>query len=164
MLFVGRPDNVPLTSEQVAGFMRGVTAEEIDDLVVEMNADYVANGCPYTIAADGPGYRLTLRDELAALRDRFFGRTRAAKLSPAAIEVLALVAYNEPLTADDVSKLRGKPSGHILAQMVRRQLLRVERTKEKPVQTKYLTTRRFLEVFHLRSREDLPRSEDIERD
>jgi segregation and condensation protein B len=164
MLFVGRPDNVPLTGEQVAGLMRGVTAEEIDDLVLELNADYAANGCPYTIASDGPGYRLTLRDDFGPLRERFYGRARAARLSPAAIEVLALVAYNEPLTSDEVSKLRGKPSGHILSQMVRRQLLRVERTKEKPIQTKYFTTRRFLEVFNLRSREDLPRAEDLERD
>jgi segregation and condensation protein B len=164
MLFVGRPDNVPLTSQQVAGLMRGVTAEEIDDLVQELNADYAANGCPYTIASDGPGYRLTLRDHFSALRDRIYGRARAARLSPAAIEVLALVAYNEPLTSDEVSKLRGKPSGHILSQMVRRQLLRVERSTEKPIRSKYFTTRRFLEVFNLRSREDLPRAEDVERD
>jgi segregation and condensation protein B len=164
MLFVGRPDNVPLTSQQVAGLMRGVTAEEIDDLVQEMNADYAAKGCPYTIASDGPGYRLTLRDEFNTLRERFYGRARAARLSPAAIEVLALVAYNEPLTSDEVSKLRGKPSGHILSQMVRRQLLRIERTTTKPIQNRYFTTRRFLEVFRLRSREDLPRSEDLERD
>lgn len=164
MLFVGRPDNVPLTSQQVAGLMRGVTPEEIDDLVQELNKDYAANSCPYIIVSDGPGYRLTLREELYSLRERFYGRARSAKLSPAAIEVLALVAYNEPLTSDEVSKLRGKPSGHILSQMVRRQLLRVERTKEKPIQTKYFTTRRFLEVFNLRSREDLPRAEDLDRD
>ncbi|MCC7085474.1 MAG: SMC-Scp complex subunit ScpB [Pirellulales bacterium] len=163
LLFVGRPDNVPLTGQQIAGLMRGVTAEEIDDLVQDLDSDYAANGCPYTVAPDGPGYRLTLRREFGPLRDRFFGRTRSARLSPAAIEVLALVAYNEPLTADEVSKLRGKPSGQVLSQLVRRQLLRVERATEKPIKTKYFTTRRFLEVFNLRSREDLPRAEDLER-
>src|SRR5262245_32357132 len=131
MLFVGRPDNVPLTSQQMAGLIRGVTAEEIDSLIVELNGRYAANGCPYTIFSEGGGYRLALRDEFSPLRQRFYGRLRKARLSPAAIEVLALVAYREPLTADEVARLRGIPSGHILTHLVRRKLLRLDRTDPK---------------------------------
>jgi len=163
MLFVGDPTGEPLTSQQVAGMMRGIRAAEIDELVRELNEQYTTLGCPYTIASVGPGYRLVLRNEFHRVRDKLHGRTRQARLSPAAIEVLAVVAYNEPLSSDDITRMRGKPSGHLLAQLVRRQLLRVERGEEKPRRPFYRTTERFLEFFGLASLEELPRSEEIER-
>ena len=55
------------------------------------------------------------------------GRACAARLSPAAVEILALIAYNEPLSSSEVSQQRGTPSGHILRQLVRRRLLRLEK-------------------------------------
>ncbi len=160
LLFVGSPTNEPLSSRQVAGLMRGVRAAEIDALVRELNADYERRHCPYTIIEEAGGYRLTLREEYDRLREKFFGRTRQARLSPAAIEVLAAVAYNEPLSAEEISKLRGATSGNILAQLVRRQLLRIERTDSKPRKTVYWTTPRFLSLFGLESLADLPRGED----
>ena len=163
MLFVGDPTGEPLTSEQVAGMMRGTRAAEIDELVRELNEQYSSLGCPYKIASAGAGYRLVLRDEFHRVRDKLHGRTRQARLSSAAIEVLAVVAYNEPLSADDINNMRGKPSGHLLAQLVRRQLLRVERGDAKPRRPFYRTTDRFLEFFGLASLDELPRSEEIER-
>jgi segregation and condensation protein B len=163
MLFVGRADNSPLTSEQMAGLMRGVAATEIDNYITELNAQYIAHGCPYTIISDGPGYRLILRPEFNSLRERMLGRARAARLSPAAVEILALIAYNEPLSSSEVSQQRGTPSGHILRQLVRRRLLRLEKAGAKSGPAKYFTTSRFLEVFHLNSLADLPRSDDLSR-
>jgi segregation and condensation protein B len=159
LLFVGSPDNRPLSSDEVAGLMRGVRASEIDDLVRELNADYTARHCPYEIAAEGAGYRLALRGEFHRVRERFYGKLRQARLSQAAIEVLATVAYHEPLTADEVNRLRATPSGPILAQLVRRELLRLERVRKAP--GRYHTTPRFLELFGLDSLADLPRSQDL---
>ncbi len=162
MLFVGSPQNEPLTAKQVAALMRGVRPAEIDALVRQLNQDYESRNCPYTIVAEGPGYRLRLREQLDRLRDKFHGKARQARLSQAAIEVLAAVAYHAPITADDVSRLRGMPSGHILLQLVRRQLLRLERGADKPRSATYYTTPRFLELFGLESLADLPRSPDLE--
>lgn len=163
MLFVGSPQNEPLSSKQVAGLMRGVRPAEIDALVRELNRDYENRNCPYTIAAEGAGYRLKLRDDFDRLRDKFHGKARQARLSQAAIEVLAAVAYHAPITADDVSRLRGMPSGHVLSQLVRRQLLRLVRGDgAKPREAHYHTTPRFLELFGLESLADLPRSPDLE--
>lgn len=160
MLFVGHPENQPLTSEAVAALMRGVTAREVDQLVLELNASYDAEACPYTIVSAGAGYRLVLRDEFAGLRDGFFGRVKAAKLSQAAIDVLAVVAYKQPLTKEAIDELRGKPSSGILSQLVRRGLLRIDRQPEKPRQPLFSTTDRFLELFALESLRDLPHSSD----
>lgn len=163
MLFVGHPGNEPLTAHQAAGLMRGVTPLEIDELVRELNAGYVANGCPYHIISQDAGYRMVLRDEFSGLRDRFYGRLRQARLSPAAIEVLATVAYNQPLTRDQVNEYRRVGSGSILAQLVRRQLLRMERRAEKPRAPYYYTTQRFLELFELESLDDLPRRQELDK-
>jgi segregation and condensation protein B len=160
MLFVGHPANEPLTSRQVAGYMRGVRPAEIDELVKELNARYREDNCPYEIINSGAGYRMVLREEFGRLREKLHGRSREVTLSQAAIESLSIVAYNQPVTRDDVNKLRGQASGAILAQLVRRQLLRMERPNEKPRTPRYYTTDRFLQLFGIRSLEDLPRSDD----
>ena len=163
MLFVGSPANEPLSSRQVAALMRGVRPAEIDSLVGELNAEYERRNCPYTIFEQAGGYRLALRPEFDRLRDKFYGRTRQARLSQAAIEVLAAVAYHEPVTAEEINKLRGTTSGHVLAQLVRRQLVRLERNEANPRRPVYWTTERFLELFGLSSLGDLPRSSELEQ-
>lgn len=160
MLFIGHPENKPLTSEEVASLMRGVRSQEIGEMVVELNRTYDEEGCPYRVESTGPGYRMVLRDEFHSLRDKFYGRTKAAKLSQAAIDVLAIVAYKQPLTREEVDELRGRPSGSLLTQLVRRELLRVERPDEKPRTPCYHTTDRFLKLFGLESPQDLPQSPD----
>ncbi len=162
MLFVGHPQNEPLTSKQVASLMRGVRPAEIDALVRELNRDYEARRCPYRIVAEGAGYRMALQNEFARIRDKFHGKARQARLSQAAIEVLAAVAYNQPITADEVSHLRGTPCGHVLLQLVRRQLLSLARVAGQARKVQYHTTPRFLELFGLASLSDLPRSADLE--
>jgi segregation and condensation protein B len=162
MLFVGSPQGEGLTSAQVAGLMRGVRPAEIDALVRDLNEIYERRGCPYSIEQHGEGYRLALRPEFNRLRDKFYGRTRQARLSQAAIEVLAAVAYHEPVTSEEVAQLRGTASGPVLAQLVRRQLLRIERDDSRPRRARYATTPRFLELFGLATLADLPRGRELE--
>ncbi len=161
LLFVGSPANEPLSRQQAVSIIHGTDLEEIDELVRQLNADYEAGGHPYHIVSQGTGYRMLLRSEFERVRDRFYGRIRAAKLSQAAVEVLALVAYNQPMSGDEVTRLRGYPSGAILSQLVRRQLLRIERREEKPRRPMYFTTNRFLKLFGMESLEELPRSQEI---
>jgi segregation and condensation protein B len=164
MLFVGLPDGKPLAARQVAALMRGVRAAEIDELVRDLNNDYATTGRPYRIASDGSGYRMSLRNEFAGVRDKFAGRAAQARLSAAAVEVLAVVAYHQPITAEKVSQMRDTPSGRILSQLVRRQLLRIERPTDGGAATaRYSTTDRFLRLVGVERLEDLPRSLDLDR-
>jgi segregation and condensation protein B len=162
MLFVGSPDSQPLSAERAASVMRGVAPEEIHGLVAELNQQYAADRCPYQIESEGAGYRLTLRAEHRRLRDKFHGRLRQARLSQAAIDVLAIVAYNQPLTGEEVSRARNTSSGAVLSQLLRRRLLRIERDEQQPRVARYCTTDRFLELFGLASLEDLPRTEELD--
>ena len=161
MLFVGDRDNRPLSPRHAAELMRDVEADEIPALIEDLNRRYDAAGAPYQIVGEGDGYRLALRPGFHPLLNRFCGRLREARLSQAAIDVLALVAYQQPITAEKLGRLRGKPSSHVLAHLVRRGLLRIERPDPKRRTSHYRTTDRFLKFFNLESLDDLPRSEDF---
>jgi len=162
MLFVGNREGQPLAAESAAGLMRGVEPGEIPNLAAQLNHRYAARGSPYRVVAEGPGYRLAIRPECSGLRDQFYGRMREARLSQAAIDVLAIVAYKQPITAEQVHELRGTSSSNVLAQLVRRRLLRIDRPAERPSRPRYHTTDRFLRVFGLESLADLPKADDFE--
>ncbi|HEY3394238.1 MAG TPA: SMC-Scp complex subunit ScpB [Lacipirellulaceae bacterium] len=163
LLFVGRPDNDYTSAREMASVMRGVSPKEIDSAVAELNAIYDADATPYTIERSSSGYRLALRPEFDRMRDKFYGRVREAKLSPAAIEVLSIIAYKQPLTADGISQLRRAPSGAVLSTLVRRRLVRLEHAQDAGQAARYWTTDRFLRLFGLENLAALPRSEELEK-
>jgi segregation and condensation protein B len=162
MLFVGNRDNRPLSAFRVTEKMRNVSTEEIDQAVAELNRDYQQLACPYTIQKESDGYRMVLRSEFDPILMKFYGKIREAKLSQQAIDTLAVVAYRQPISSEEVQKIRKQPSSALLSQLVRRGLLGVEheiRSKKKIML--YKTTDRFLELFQLDSIDDLPVSEEI---
>jgi segregation and condensation protein B len=161
LLFVGRPDNGSFASRELAAAMRGVSPTEIDAAVSDLNALYDADEAPYVIEGTSGGYRLVLRGEFQRMRDKFFGTVREAKLSPAALEVLSIIAYNQPVTADRINELRNSPNGAAIATLVRRKLVRLDRPSESTATPRYSTTERFLKLFGLDSLESLPRSEEV---
>lgn len=163
MLFVGRPDNRPLSAREMAVTMRGVSPAEIDAAVAELNALYQHDGAPYQIVGSSTGYQLLLRDEYGRMRDKFYGRVRESKLSPAAIEILSIVAYNQPTTLEEINTLRGTSSGAVLSTLVRRKLVRLERPTGSGQQPLYSTTERFLRFMGLEGLAALPRSGELEK-
>jgi len=160
MLFVGDKENAPLTPEQAASLMRGVSTDEIPGIAAELEKNYRQRGCPYQIAFENGGYLMKLHPNFDKLRERFYGKVRETRLSQAAIDVLAIVAYQQPISADEITEMRGSPVGGILSQMVRRNLLAMSRDEDK--NAIYSTTERFLEIFQLSSLDDLPMSEEME--
>lgn len=162
LLFVGDSEGRPLSNRQLAANIRDVSPKEVDILIAELNACYQEAGAPYEIVSEGAGYRLRLRPEFEPIRQRFLGRVREAKLTPQVIEVLSVVAYRQPITADEIGQLRGARSHALLAQLVRRGLLRLDRTADNPRKPAYRTTERFNLLFGVESPRDLPSSEDLD--
>jgi segregation and condensation protein B len=161
LLFVGRPENGAFSSRELAAAMRGVSPAEIDAAVIELNSVYDADGTPYVIDGTSTGYRLVLRSEFGRMRDKFYGAVREARLSPAALEVLAIIAYNQPVSAARINELRNAPNGAAIATLVRRRLVCAVRSAEVGAEPVYSTTDRFLKLFELDSVEALPRSEEV---
>lgn len=163
MLFVGRPADAPFSSRELAAAMRGVSPAEIDAAVVELNTAYERDVAPYEIVGTTAGYQLELRSNLRRMRDKLHGRMREAKLTPAAVEVLSVVAYNQPTTSEAITELRGAPSGAVLQSLVRRKLVRVDRPADRGAPPQYWTTDRFLRVFGVENIAALPRNEELEK-
>ena len=162
ILFVGHPENAPLTNRLMAAIMRGVTPDEIDQLVEDLNRQYDEQERPFRIDGYGDGYRLVLRSEFESLRRQLLGGIRHARLSQEAIDVLAIVAYRQPVDRDTIDQLRERSSQAILRQLVARELIQIEPDPEVARRRLYRTTDRFLDLLQLDSLADLPHSEDLE--
>lgn len=161
LLFIGGP---PLTPARACETIRGLTAEQFLQVIDTLNCDYRRQGRPYLIQAQGQGHVLTLRPRFKPVVDKLFGAVREARLSPAAIDVLSLVAYRQPATKQEVDSLRGAESGSLLRQLVRRGLIAVvHRGDAAQREVSYGTTARFLELFRLQSLEDLPQTQDLQK-
>jgi segregation and condensation protein B len=160
LLFVGGP---PLTAARACEAVRGLTPDQFKQTVETLNRDYRRQNRPYRVHLRDDGFELTLQPRYRAVTERLHGGTREARLSPAALDVLALVAYRQPLSRLEVESLRGSDSGSALRQLVRLGLIAVKRQDETPREVAYITTVRFLTLFQLRSLEDLPRTQDLQQ-
>jgi len=157
ILFVGTPDNSAVSGRLIASLIRGVSPKEVDQYVAKLNEQYRQDQCPYRIAKEPLGYRMVLREAFQGIRSRFYGQVREVKLSQVVIDTLAVVAFHQPISREEVEKLMGRPSGGNLNQLIRRNLLSLE-VKSK-TEKLYHTTERFLDFFGMESLEDLPQME-----
>lgn len=161
MLFIGGP---PLSARRACDAVRGLTEEQFLQAIDTLNQSYREQGRPYTIQAHGQGYALELRPRYKQIPERLFGAAKEARLSPTALDVLALVAYRQPATKQDIDTVRGAESGNLLRQLVRLGLVAVtQRGESGQREVSYGTTARFLEMFGLSSLDDLPQTQDLQR-
>jgi segregation and condensation protein B len=160
MLFVG---GAPLTAERAAEVVRGLTAEQFREIIDGLNREYRQQGRPYRIQVRERGFALALQPRFRGVLDRLYGSTREARLSPAALDVLALVAYRQPISKQEVEALRGAESASPLRQLVRLGLIAVQRGEADQREVTYSTTSRFLSLFGMRNLDDLPRTQDLQK-
>jgi segregation and condensation protein B len=160
MLFVG---GAPLSAARACEVLQGVTPEAFTQAIATLNRDYRDQGRPYRIQPRDQGYELALRPSFAVVRDRLFGATREARLSQAALDTLALVAYRQPVTRQEIDTQRGADSLAQLRQLVRLGLIAVQRGDAAQTEACYGTTARFLRLFGLRGLDDLPRVQEMQK-
>ncbi|EMI18195.1 chromosome segregation and condensation protein, ScpB [Rhodopirellula maiorica SM1] len=162
-LFIGHPENKLITEQRLASLMREVTPEEVVELIEKLNQSYRDADQALRIIRDDQGYRMTISPEVEKVKRSFLGKIREAKLAQAAIEVLALVVYQPGISAQKVQDQRGRECGPLLSQLVRRQLLSIERKVPEEggrAVPHYYPTERFLTLFELESLDDLPQVEE----
>lgn len=161
-LFVG---GMPLSAAKIGALLRGaVENNSVEQTIDELNRQYIAEGRPYEIRLGDGGYRLELRPEFDKLRNRVYGAgPREVRLSQDALEVLALVAYQQPISQAQIEAHGKQQAGNVLRQLLRRELVAIERGPGGRKDIKYVTTARFLSVFGLGSLAELPEPEDLAR-
>lgn len=161
ILFVGAPKGVKLNSRKVAAVLRDVSPKEVTKIVRELNERYEKEDAAYRIESDGGVFKMILNPKLLDFQQEFFGRNKKIRLSQTAIDVMAVVAYNQPATRKQIETIRRKPCGGVLAQLVKRELLNIEPGESDPKIKYYSTTDRFLDLFGLEEIADLPQSHEV---
>ena len=166
MLFTGNRENRPLHADQIAEKLRNVSIEEVNQAVIHLNEHYRVRNSPYTILFDSgsvehSGYRMVLRSEFESVRSNFYGKIRETRLSQQAIDTLSIVAYRQPITAEEIQNIRRQSCSAVLAQLVRRNLLTISReTQNTKSVVRYHTTPRFLELCQIQSLDDIPKMDE----
>jgi segregation and condensation protein B len=159
-IFVGGES---LTTKKLCYMLKGdYDLDAVDRSIEELNLQYVDEARPYEIRLGEGGYRMVLREEHERIRNRVFGiGPREVKLSQDVLEVLALVAYRQPVTPEEIEELGKEKPGPFLRQLLRRELISLERDAENRKRVTYSTTKRFLSLFGLGSIDELPQADEL---
>lgn len=137
--------------------------EEVQELVKRLSTDYQNNERGIQIEVLGNHFKLTTKQEHKAYYEKLVEVEKNSELSQAALETLAIIAYNEPLTRVKVDEIRGVSSSHIVRKLVSMNLIQECGRAETPGRPLlYQTTKQFLDHFGLASMQDLPALEEIE--
>ncbi len=153
----------PLSIKQLEAVLGDVSLQQIKDILKQLVAEYEAEKRGFVLKEVAGGYQFRTRPEYRDWVTKL-KQSSPAKLSRAALETLAIIAYKQPVLRTDVEHLRGVDSGGIFKTLLERDLIRVLGRKDLPGRPMlYGTTRRFLEVFGLKDLSSLPTLEEMEQ-
>jgi len=158
-LIFASPD--PLTVKTLTKLLDTEPKEDIVAAIEALKQDYQREG-GLTLVEVAGGYQIVTRAELHEWVRRLFHERTTQKLSVASLETLAVIAYKQPVTAPEISEIRGVNTAGVLGTLVERHLVKVVGRKQvvgRPFL--YGTTREFLERFGLNDLADLPKVEDM---
>jgi segregation and condensation protein B len=151
----------PLTTRKLAALAGLRDATEARRLVQRLRRLYDADGSAFQVEELAGGYQLLTRPAFHPWLARLRRPGGDVRLSPAARETLTIVAYRQPITRADLENVRGVQSGEVLRQLMEKGLVRIagrEDSLGRPVL--YGTTKKFLQVYGLRTLRDLPPVEE----
>ena len=158
LLFVAE---TALTIERI----KQVTAadvKEIRDALQALTDEYESRQGGFYLNEVAGGYQIRTRPDYNEWIKRLI-QPNPPRMSKAALETLAIIAYKQPIIRSDIEHIRGVDCGGILRLLLERKFLRVLGRKEIPGRPLiYATTKQFLEVFDLKDLKDLPTPKEIE--
>lgn len=147
----------PLPPARLAAVVPYLDLKQVPELVDELNQMYEEGGRAFRVREVAGGYRLFTLPEYETYVDALAVTSRESRLSQAALETLAVVAYRQPVSRNDIEYVRGCDCDGVLRTLLSRRLLNIKGRSEAPGRPLlYGTTDRFLEYFGLARIEDLP--------
>ncbi len=161
ILFVQGDEGITL--ESICKIME-IDMEEAKALLLSLKNHYEEKNRGLRIRFLGNAFKLTTKEEHKAYYQRLFTVPENKELSPQALEVLAIIAYNEPITRIEIDELRGLSSDYTIRKLLAKGLIKEAGKSTMPGRPNlYKTTHEFLDYFGLASLGDLPKLEEKEQ-
>ncbi|HHP7233209.1 MAG TPA: SMC-Scp complex subunit ScpB [Desulfobacterales bacterium] len=152
----------PLTIDRLRQVLEPAGSAEIREALQSLIEDYRRRRGGFLLKEVGGGFQFRTRPEYHVWIKRLV-QPKPPRISKAALETLAIIAYKQPVIRNDVERIRGVDCGGVIRMLLERNLIRVLGRKEIPGRPLiYGTTKRFLEVFDLKDLKDLPTPREIE--
>ncbi len=152
----------PLTAAEIRKVAKALSTGQIENIIQELKAEFVAAGRSFEILEIAGGYEIATKKEFAPWIFRIEMQKKARQATQSALETLAILAYKQPITRAEIEDLRGVDVSAVIATLTSRGLIKIVGKKEVPGRPfLYGTTERFLEHFGLKSLEGLPSIEEI---
>ena len=148
--------NRSLSLKDICQFLN-VSSREAQELINRLNDYYLSNHRGLCIMEIAGGFRMVSNPLYGEELKSFFSQKKRIRLSQAALEVLAIVAYRQPVTRREIAIIRGQVAEDTLKGLLEKGFIKIGGRKKTPGRPYlYRTTDKFLEVFGLRSLKDLP--------
>lgn len=138
------------------------TLTEIEQYINILNQEYDRNNNAFHIVNIAGGYQFATRSQYAGFIGKLYTEAHKKKLSPSALETLAIIAYKQPITRAEIEFIRGVNVDYIVNSLLERDLITIKgraQTPGRPIL--YGTTNNFLKVLGLNSLDELPRLREI---
>ncbi len=152
----------PMPAAKISSVLGVGDARDVRKHIEALNQSYATNGNSFRIELIAGGYQMMTLPAYNTWLAKLLRTRQETKLSPAAMETLAIVAYKQPCTRAEVEAVRGVAVGDVINRLREMNLVKiVGRAEDLGRPMLYGTTKRFLEVFGLPSLNDLPRVEAL---
>ena len=147
----------PIKPTRIADVVEAADARRVREIIQELQAEYVRDGRAVQIVEIGGGFQMATKPEYGRWVRRLYNEKMTTKLSNAALETLAIIAYKQPITRAEMESIRGVDVAGPLERLLERSLVRVVGKKDtigRPMV--YGTTDEFLRLFGLNKISELP--------
>ncbi|HUB66588.1 MAG TPA: SMC-Scp complex subunit ScpB [Candidatus Methylacidiphilales bacterium] len=137
---------------------------EVEAAIEELRRKLEESESSLMVQGIAGGYQLKTRPEFAIWTNKLFDQAKAPRLSQPALETLAVIAYRQPLGRAEIESVRGVAVDGVLATLLERKVIRIAGRSEQPGRPLlYETTPLFLELFGLKSLDELPNAGELRR-
>jgi segregation and condensation protein B len=137
---------------------------EVEAAIETLRARLDSDGSSLMVQGIAGGYQLKTRPEFSVWTNKLFDQPKAPRLSQPALETLAVIAYRQPLGRAEIEAVRGVAVDGVVATLLERKVIRVAGRSEQPGRPLlYETTPLFLELFGLKSLDELPNGDELRR-
>jgi len=154
----------PVHPKEIAAAFEGATESEVAAAIDALRERYAEGQGGLTVEQVAGAFRLATKPEVGAIVRQFFRQRNRTRLSPAALETLAIIAYRQPITVPEIQAMRGvDPSGSLKGLLEKSMVRILGRKKVVGNPLLYGTTKQFLVHFALNRLEDLPSIEEFDQ-